>query len=200
MARKKTIVERKPLKIKKTRKLSEEHKEKLRARLAEMRAKKKPAEYKHIAKSVLALPDDDTYSFKNVKEWIKDNKLQVSALGTQARSTGTEPKERQRASNLADSKKAYIRYMEHYLKHGDWIGLFSGVSEEHKVVPRCVAMAYYPDGTPKRSVGVFYPDINVVWSKGMDESEYGTHENREYRGKVISETTAITDKQFTSDI
>ena len=116
MARKKTIVERKPLKIKKTRKLSEEHKEKLRARLAEMRAKKKPAEYKHIAKSVLALPDDDTYSFKNVKEWIKDNKLQVSALGTQARSTGTEPKERQRASNLADSKKAYIRYMEHYLK------------------------------------------------------------------------------------
>ena len=111
MARKKTVVERKPLKIKKTRKLSEEHKEKLRARLAEMRAKKKPAEYKHIAKSVLALPDDDTYSFKNVKEWIKDNKLQVSALGTQARSTGTEPKGRQRASNLADSKKAYIRYM-----------------------------------------------------------------------------------------
>ena len=61
-------------------------------------------------------------------------------------------------------------------------------------------MAYYPDGTPKRSVGVFYPDIGAVWSKGMDESEYATHENREYRGKVISETTAITDKQFTSDI
>ena len=203
MARKKTIVERKPLKIKKTRKLSEEHKEKLRARLAEMRAKKKPAEYKHIAKSVLALPDDDTYSFKNVKEWIKEIKLQVSALGTQARSTGTAPKERQRASNLADSKKAYIRYMEHYLKHGDWIGLFSGATEEHKVVSRCVAMAYYPDGTPKRSVGVFYPDIKVVWSKGMDESEYGTHENREYaiaKAVVKSKTVALTDKQFTGEV
>ena len=46
MAKKKTTVERKPIKIKKTRKLSEEHKEKLRERLAEMRAKKKPAEYK----------------------------------------------------------------------------------------------------------------------------------------------------------
>ena len=60
MARKKTVVKRKPLEIKKTRKLSEEHKEKLRDRLAEMRAKKKPAEYKNIAKSILALPDDDT--------------------------------------------------------------------------------------------------------------------------------------------
>ena len=197
MARKKTIVERKPLKIKKTRKLSEEHKEKLRTRLAEMRAKKKPAEYKNIAKSVLALPDDDTYSFKNVKEWIKENKLQVSALGQQSRNTSAEPKERQRAAALMDSKKAYIRYCEFYLKTGDWIGMFSGANEEHKVVPRCVAMAYYSDGTPKRSVGVFYPDIGAVWSKGMDESEYGTYENREY---IKSETVAITDKQFTSDI
>ena len=199
MARKKTVVKRKPLKIKKTRKLSEEHKDKLRARLAKMRAKKKPAEYKNISKSVLALPEDDTYSFKNVKEWIKENKLQVSALGQQSRNASSEPKERQRASALMDSKKAYIRYCEHYLRSGDWVGIFSGANEEHKVIPRCVAMAYYPDGTPKRSVGVFYPDINIVWSKGMDETEYGTHENREYFGKVISETTALTDKQFTVD-
>ena len=199
MARKKTVVERKPLKIKKKRKISEEHKDKLRDRLAKMRAKKKPAEYKNIAKSVLALPDDDTYSFKNVKEWIKENKLQVSALGQQARSTSTESKVRQRASNTADSKKAYIRYCEHYLKHGDWIGIFSGASEEHKVVPRCVAMAYYPDGTPKRSVGVFYPDINAVWSKGMDESEFSHLRDDFYSSKDLGGRIAITDKQFTFD-
>ena len=197
MARKKTAVERKPVKIKKTRKLSEEHKEKLRTRLAEMRAKKKPAEYKNIAKSVLALPDDDTYSFKNVKEWIKENKLQVSAFGQQARNTSTESKEKRKASNLVDSKKAYIRYCEHYLKHGDWIGIFSGASEEHKVVPRCVAMAYYPDGTPKRSVGVFYPDINAVWSKGMDESEFPHLRDDFYSSKDSGGRIAITDKQFT---
>ena len=191
------MVRKKIKPIKKKRKISEEQKEKLRTRLAEMRAKQKPAEYKNIAKSVLALPDDDTYSFKNVKEWIKENKLQVSALGAQSRNTSAEPKERQRALALADSKKAYIRYCEFYLKHGDWIGIFSGANEEHKVVPKCVAMAYYPTGIPKRSVGVFYPDINIVWSKGMDETEYGTHENREYFGKVI-EPAALTDKQFTS--
>ena len=179
--------------IKKKRKISEEHKEKLRERLAKMRAKKKPAEYKNIAKSVLALPDDDTYSFKNVKEWIKENKLQVSALGQQARSTNIPPKEKQAASSLADSKKAYIRYCEFYLKTGDWIGLFSGASEEHKVVPRVIAMAYNPDGTSKRTVGFWYPDIRTVWTKEMELRKVTPI-------KVAKKLQAITDKQFTANL
>ena len=185
--------------IKKKRKISEEHKEKLRNRLAKMRAKKKPAEYKNIAKSVLALPDDDIYSFKNIKEWIKENKLQVSALSQQARSKSTASKEKQTALNLADSKKAYIRYCEHYLKHGDWIGIFSGKEEKHKVIPKCVAMAYYPDGTSKRTAGIFYPDIGGVWSSGMDESEYA-HLREDTTPAVLKTTEAITDKRFTSTI
>ena len=198
MAKKKVTIERTPIKpVKKKRKLSEETKEKLRARLAEMRAKKKPAEYKNVSKKVLALPDDDRYSFKNVKEWIKETKEQISTLNKQGRGRNVLPQDRQKASNLADSKKAYIRYCEHYIKTGDWIGMFSGKHEEQKVIPRCVAMAYYPDGTPKRSVGVFYPDINAVWTSGMDESEYETQGNREY---VKSETVALTDKQFTGEV
>ena len=176
--------------IKKKRKISEEHKEKLRERLAKMRANKKPAEYKNIAKSVLALPDDDAYSFKNVKAWIKENKLQVSALGQQARSLGNAPKEKQAASNLADSKKAYIRYCEHYLKHGDWIGIFSGANEEHKVVPKVIAMAYTPDGIPKRTVGYWYPDIETVWTKEMNVAPI----------KAVKKLQAITDKQFTANL
>ena len=35
-----------------------------------------------------------------------------------------------------------------------------------------LAMAYYDDGTPKRSQGVFYEDINMVWTRDMDESEF----------------------------
>ena len=182
--------------IKKTRKLSEEHKEKLRIRLAEMRAKKKPAEYKNIAKSVLALPDDDTYSFKNVKEWIKENKLQVSALGQQARNKSGTPKDKQTSSNLADSKKAYIRYCEYYLRSGDWIGIFSGANEEHKVVPKCVAMAYYPDGTPKRSVGVWYPDIEMVWTNEMETDDEVMKMVKRHRS--VKAIHAITDKRFIS--
>ena len=191
------MVRKKIKPLKKKRKLSEEHKEKLRARLAEMRAKKKPAEYKNIAKSVLDLPDDDTYSFKNVKEWIKENKLQVSALGQQARSTGNAPKDKQTALNLADSKKAYIRYCEHYLRHGDWIGIFSGANEEHKVMPIVIAMAYNTDGTPKRTVGYWYPDIETVWTKEMAlHVEVVEQINRHRSVKAIH---AKTDKQFTAE-
>jgi len=197
MARKKIVVQREKVKpLKKKRKLSEEHKEKLRVRLAEMRAKRKPAEYKNVAKSVLALPDDDKYSMKSVKEWIKESKEQVAAYNKTARSMRISPQDKQKAANLAEHKKAYIRYCEHYLKTGDWIGMFSGKEETQKVVPKCIAMAYYPDGTPKRSVGVFYPDINMVWTRDMDERDYSHMENRE--GIQVNPLSALTDKQFTS--
>ena len=39
-------------------------------RMAKLRARKKPAKYKNIYKSVLEKPDDDPLSLKNVKEWI----------------------------------------------------------------------------------------------------------------------------------
>ena len=194
---KKVKAERKPMKIKRTRKISEEQREVLRKRMLEMRKKRKPAEYKNISKVVLALPDDDIYSFQNVKEWINHNKTVISGLSSQIRGRGVGEKEKRLAEIDMTSRKAYIRYCEHYLRTGDWIGMFSGQDEEHKVVPRCSAMAYYSDGTPKRSVGVFYPDINAVWTKNMNESEFGTSED--YVPK-IKKTVAMTDKQFTGDM
>ena len=201
MARKKTVIKREKMKpIKKKRKLSEEAREKLRERLAAMRAKKKPADYKNVAKSVLELPDDDKYSFKNIKEWIKHSKDLVSEYTKTARSRVTTPQDKQKASNAADHKKVYIRELEYYLKSGDYISYFSGQDETNKVSPRCVAMAFYPDGTPKRSVGVFYPDINMVWTQDLDESEFGLErDNTNYVPKKSS-TTAMTDKQFDSNI
>ena len=201
MARKKTVIKREKMKpIKKKRKLSEEAREKLRERLAAMRAKKKPADYKNVAKSVLELPDDDKYSFKNVKEWIKHSKDLVSEYTKTARSRVTTPQDKQKASNAADHKKVYIRELEYYLKSGDYISYFSGQDETNKVSPRCVAMAFYPDGTPKRSVGVFYPDINMVWTQDLDESEFGLErDNTNYVPKKSS-TKAVTDKQFASSI
>ena len=201
MARKKTVIKREKVKpLKKKRKLSEEAKEKLRERLATMRAKKKPADYKNVAKSVLELPDDDKYSFKNIKEWIKHSKDLVSEYTKTARSRATTPQDKQKASNAADHKKVYIRELEYYLKSGDYISYFSGRDETNKVSPRCVAMAYHADGTPKRSVGVFYPDINMVWTKNLDESEFGLDRERVNYVPKKSETVAMTDKQFDSSI
>ena len=201
MAKKKTIIERKKLApVKKKRKISEEAREKMKERLAAMRAKKKPADYKNVAKSVLDLPDEDKYSFKNVKEWIKHSKDLVSEYNKVARSRTTTSQESQKASNAADHKKVYIRDLEYYLKSGDFISYFSGQDETTKVIPRCVSMAYYDDGTPKRSEGVFYPDISAVWTREMDESEYGLERSSSNYVPKKSGTVAITDKQFNSNI
>jgi uncharacterized protein YdhG (YjbR/CyaY superfamily) len=201
MAKKKTIVKREKLKpLKKKREISDEAREKMRARLAAMRAKKKPADYKNIAESVLALPDDDKYSFKNVKEWIKHSKDLVLEYNKIARSRASSSQEAQKASTAADHKKVYIRDLEYYLKSGDFISYFSGQDENQKVIPKCIAMAYYSDGCPKRSCGVFYEDINMVWTRDMDESEFeDMRENTNYVPKK-SGTIAITDKQFDSNI
>ncbi len=191
--------------IRKTKKLTEKQKEAQRLRLAEMRAKKKPPEYKNVSKYVLSLDDEEPYSLKNVKEWIKHNKEMVSMLQARARNRETSPKDKQHSLNQADSKKAFIRYIEHYIKTGDWIGMFSGRDEQNKVIPKCVAMAYYPDGTPKRNVGVFYPDIKAVWTKEMNELDYrgedgtigyGNAPVRAYNKKL----QAMTDKQFTANL
>ena len=194
MARKKIVVERKPMKVKRTRKITEEQREALRQRMIEMRKKRKPAEYKNISKVVLALSDEDEYSFKNVKEWIKESKDLVSQYNKQARSAKNSPSDRQIALNNAENTKAYIRICEHYLKSGDWIGMYSGKNEEHKVIPKCTTMAYYPDGTPKRTVGVFYEDIMAVWSRDMDEEDFA-HMREGVKSNPLA---ALTDKQFTA--
>ena len=183
-------------KMRKTKTLTAAQKEAQRIRLEKMRAKKKAPEYKNVSKYVLSLDDEEPYSLKNVKEWIKHNKEMVSMLQARARNKEMSSKDKQHALSMADNKKAYIRYIEHYIRTGDWIGMFSGKDETNKVIPKCVAMAYYPDGTPKRSVGVFYPDIRAVWTKEMDSGE-----NIEYVVPVPrSGPIAKTDKQFSRSL
>ena len=44
------------------------------AKAREARYKKNPPAYKQFAASVVAKPDDDEFSLKNVREWIKEAK------------------------------------------------------------------------------------------------------------------------------
>ena len=44
------------------------------AKAREERFKKNPPAYKHYDASVVAKPDDDEFSLKNVREWIKEAK------------------------------------------------------------------------------------------------------------------------------
>ena len=188
------MVRKKVKPFRKTKTLTVAQKEAQRIRLEKMRAKKKPPEYKHVHKYVLSLDDEEPYSLKNVKVWIKHNKELITMLNARARNRDMSPKDKQQALTQADDKKAYIRYIEHYIKTGDWIGMFSGQNEMKKVIPKVVAMAYYPDGTPKRTVGYWYPDIEAVWTKEMDE---GLLEPIK-RHRSVKAIHAKTDKQFTT--
>ena len=143
--------------------LSEKRKQELRDQLTKARSKKKTAEYKNVYPSVLTKPDDDPLSLKTVKGWIKHNKEKAAAFNTNSRRRGASPKQSIADKINADGAKAYIRMMEHYLKSGDWVSNFMGQDEEMKTQWKCIAMAYHADGTPKRTKGVYYPDIKTVW-------------------------------------
>ena len=145
-------------------KLSEERKQELRDQLTKARSKKKTAEYKNVYPSVLTKPDDDPLSLKSIKKSIKHNKEKAAAFLTNSRRRGTTPKQSIADKINADGAKAYIRMMEHYLRTGDWISDFMGDDEEKKTQWKCVAMAYHEAGTPKRTKGVWYPDIQTIWT------------------------------------
>ena len=51
----------------------------------------------------------------------------------------------QKEMALSESKKGYVRDMEHYLRTGDWISQFMGAKENERTVWTCTAIAYHAD-------------------------------------------------------
>ena len=101
-------------------------------RLAKARESKGPAPHQNICQEVLAKPDDHFLSLKKVRSWIKSNKEQISSLRVEVR------RDVKGAKAKLHSKEGYIRNMQHYLKHGDWIDNFYGEHEEKKVQWRVI--------------------------------------------------------------
>tara|TARA_Y100000389_G_scaffold201976_1_gene246073 strand:+ start:16405 stop:16884 length:480 start_codon:yes stop_codon:yes gene_type:complete len=145
-------------KIRKKRKpMTPEQKAAAVERLAKARASKGPAEYKSIATSVVALPDDDLFSLKSIRGWIKTQKELLSSARKSLRLKAKG------AESQVAIHEGYIRNMERYLRDGVWTDMFYGEYQEKKIKYRCVAPAYDKDGMVKRSHGVWYPDIGTVW-------------------------------------
>ena len=96
-------------------------------RLAKAREAKGPAQHQNIHPEVLARPDDHFLSLKNVRQWIKSNKEQLSSLRGEVR------RDVKGAKAKFHSVEGYIRHMQHYLKHGDWIDNAYGEHQEKSV-------------------------------------------------------------------
>ena len=157
-------------KYKRRREMTPEQKQAAADRLAAAREKRlqaNPPEYKNVHPDVLALEDDDGWSHKNVKKYIKAQK-KLLTLYKSAFRRGEKGSE---AKYL--STHSYIKNMENYLRTGVWLDNFWGEDRIKKVNYVCHATAYYHTGPrkglPKRTHGVYYSDLGVIYDRKMGD-------------------------------
>ena len=156
-----------PKKIRKARKpMTEEQRAAAVERLAKARAARPPAKNPSIDEGVRNIPDEETFSLKNVKEWLDFQKDELQAIKHLKNS-----KDSKEVSRWANTK-SYITNLETYLRTGIYNDLFYGKTANQKVNYVTVAMAYYADGTPKRSVGNWYPDIGLYTQEMADDNDW----------------------------
>ena len=119
-------------------------------KMAKVRAAKKPPAYKNIHEDVKALPDDNTLSVKNVKEWEKHNKERVKELKYKIRRMD-KGKEKTLLERELGNRKVYLMNIARYFDTSVWLDLFYGKDQEHKTKWRTLAHAYDSEGYIKTS-------------------------------------------------
>ena len=108
-------------------------KEEVRERMAALRAKRKPPKLKGVHPSVLELPDDNTFSHKNIKKWIETQQGIAKAAGMIERSRNRDVPQKDRDKKMREryAAEGYIRAMQRYLRTGDWDNMYFGEYEDH---------------------------------------------------------------------
>ena len=108
-------------------------KEEVKERMAALRAKRNPPKLKGVHPSVLELPDDNTFSHKNIKKWIETQQGIAKAAGMIERSRNRDVPQKERDKKMREryAAEGYIRAMQRYLRTGDWDNMYFGEYEDH---------------------------------------------------------------------
>jgi hypothetical protein len=111
-------------------------------KMANLRAKKKPAKLSGIDQSVLDLPEDHPLSYVNVKKYIatQEGLVKVGKQQQNMRSENQKLKDEGMRTRL--DAEAYIRSMKKYLNSGDWSSLYYGEYEDKLIEWKVVAPSY----------------------------------------------------------
>ena len=119
-----------------------ETKDSMAEKMANLRAKKKPAKLSNIDQSVLDLPEDHPLSYVNVKKYIatQEGLVKVGKQQQNMRSENQKLKDEGMRTRL--DAEAYIRSMKKYLSSGDWTSLFYGEYEDKLIEWKVVAPSY----------------------------------------------------------
>jgi len=123
---------------------ADEKKQEVKERMAELRCRKKPPKMVGVHPTVLVLPDDNTFSLKNVKRWIDTQEGIARSAGQTERSRTREmsQKNRDAAMRKRINALAYIRIIRYYIRTGDWIGMYWGEHEQNLTKWKVIAPAY----------------------------------------------------------
>ncbi len=129
-----------------------------RLRLArEARAEKNPPTYKNVHPAVIALDPEDPLAMNRVKEWIKTQR-QIASEERAHERAGVKG-----AGARLKRAEGYARCMQRYLEDSVWTDAFYGEHGTLRMNNISVTAAYWPDGTRKRSYGVYYGDLGYVY-------------------------------------
>ena len=119
-------------------------------KMAKARAAKKPPKYKNIHSDVKVLPDDNTLSVKNVKEWEKHNKERVKELRYKIRRID-KGKDKNLLVRELQNRETFLKNIARYFDTSVWLDLFYGKDQQHKTKWRTIAHAYDDEGYIKLS-------------------------------------------------
>ena len=114
-------------------------------RMAKARAAKKPAAYKNIHPDVKNLPDDNTLSLKNVKEWEKHNKERVKDMKYKIRRMD-KGKDRILLEREVENRTVYLANISRYLDTSIWLDLFYGKYQEQTTRYKTLSYAHDKEG------------------------------------------------------
>ena len=117
-------------------------------RMAKARAARKPPKYKNIHEDVRNLPDDNTLSVKNVKEWEKHNKERVKELKYKIRRMD-KGKDKTLLERELFNRETFLANIVRYFDTSVWLDLFYGKDQQHKTKWKTTAYAYDEEGFVK---------------------------------------------------
>ena len=156
------VAPRKPTKVKRTRKpMSPDQKAAAVARLAAAREKKNAGKAPNCHPDVAALDDSHPLSYRNTKVILKDWRDKLRAMRDQKDSKDTNLR---REYQVAE---AYVKNLAIYIKDGIYLDHKYGANREGTMNIISIVNAYNPDGSIKRTLGTFYPDLDEVWTEEL---------------------------------
>ena len=107
------------------------------------------------------LDKDDDWHPEHVKMWLKKWQGYVSSI----KSYSESPDSRMRMEY--QTAVTYVYNLSLYLRSGVWLDSHWGENREKKVFTVSKVLAYDKNGEVKRTHGIYYPDLGVVWNRDM---------------------------------